>query len=131
MRAAIIRNAGNSGGFSAAGTQFTCLTCTKVQTLTLLLLLLQFQNCHMGIRAPKSIAAAGLDSQVLYDAKVATFRFLYDQIQHGSGIMRTLDSTTLQPMDIIKLMDIRYSVYLLYWYKSTCVASIKGTDTDT
>ena len=85
----------------------------------------------MGIRAPKSIAAAGLDSQVLYDAKVATFRFLYDQIQHGSGIMRTLDSTTLQPMDIIKLMDIRYSVYLLYWYKSTFVTSIKSTDTDT
>jgi hypothetical protein len=85
----------------------------------------------MGIRAPKSISAAGLGSQVLYDAKVATFRFLYDQIQHGSGIMRTLDSTTLQPMDIIKLMDIRYSVYLLYWYKSTCVTSISSTDTDT
>jgi len=46
------------------------------------------------------------DDHARYEAKKATFRFLYDQIQRGSGILRSLDSTTLQPMDVIKLMDI-------------------------
>ena len=46
------------------------------------------------------------DEQARYEAKKATFRFLYDQIQRGSGILRSLDSTTLQPVDVLKLMDI-------------------------
>ena len=66
----------------------------------------QIQHCGMNLRAPKNMEPTGFNAAALADAKRATFRFLMDQIQHGSGILRALDSTNLQPMDVIKIMDL-------------------------
>jgi hypothetical protein len=65
----------------------------------------QLQHCHMSFKPQKSMAFIASDRNALRDAKLATFRFLYDQIQRGSGLLRALDSTTLQPQDVLRLMD--------------------------
>ncbi len=65
----------------------------------------QLQHCHMSFKPPQSMSFVASDRVALRDAKLATFRFLYDQIQRGSGILRALDSTTLQPQDVLRLMD--------------------------
>ncbi len=65
----------------------------------------QLQQCHMSFKPQKSMAFIASERNTLRDAKVATFRFLYDQIQRGSGLLRALDSTTLQPQDVLRLMD--------------------------
>jgi hypothetical protein len=39
-------------------------------------------------------------------ACVIAFRFLFEQIQRGAGILRVLDSRTMNGMDVMKLVDL-------------------------
>ena len=45
-------------------------------------------------------------SQFLPAAKVAIFKYLVDQIQHGTGLLKILEHANLSAWDVIRLMEI-------------------------